>query len=1083
MAATKIKYSPSVNIVRDSDYSFNYIATPNATSTFHALINDINAGTKAHFLIGAYGTGKSSFLLAFKQTLEKSFIHFKEYTKSVKALSEYEFISIIGEYASLEETIAKRYKLGKAYRSTDVIAAIDKEYKALHKKGKGIAFLVDEFGKFLEFAAKNNTESELYFIQLLTEWVNDVKKDALFIATLHQGFGSYAASLDKTQQQEWNKVKGRLKEIPFNEPVEQLLFLAAERIDQKFHNKTVDKSFDKLFTVIKDAKAFPLRDYFDKNTAKKLYPFDILAAGLLTLSLQRYGQNERSLFSFIESNDHLGINALRDKGLPYYSIPNVYDYLLYSFYGLLNTNKQNINYQQWSNIRTTLERIDGIFKTDEEHADAEALIKTIGLLNIFATGSAKLEPQFYIDYAKLALNIKKPEEILRQLTSKLIIRYVKHSFRYTFVDSTDLDIDLAIDEAGRLVEKVTNVVHHLNQYFEFPFIPAKAAYYEKGTPRFFQFKLTEEPVQNIVPEGEVDGFINLVFTEDKNGLKKIQQASTDCTEAIIYGFYKNTGEIKKLLYEIQKIDKVKENNKDDRIAIRELNAAKQHYILLLNHYVMDSLYNTSGNVVWYAGGKQVKINSRHSFNQELSNICSNVYSQTPTYKNELVNKTKISAQIATARKRFIDKLLYDLDKPNIGFADTEFPPEKSIYLTLLRKTGIHQIVDGVGLLQMPTDKSFADLWKAGEQFLESTKSKERNLAEFISLLSAKPFKLKQGFIDYWLPIYILAKQDDFALYELDTYVPEITADVLELINKKPALFAVKAFDVKGVKLELFNRYRLFLNQAENNKPTNKTFIQTIKPFLAFYKELNDYAKKTNRLDKKTISLRKVIATAKDPEKAFFDDFPTALGYSITELQNSPKSIEKFLKQLQDAVRELRGSFDGLVDRLEMYLLKDILGSKKAFPAYKVEIRERLKHLKTHLLLPHQKTFYTRIQSELDDRKAWLGSIAQACIGKPLTAISDEDEVLLFDKLRDIFYELDNLSDISKEQINNQEEEIVKLEITSFEQGLNKNLLRIPKEKVKDVDKAITQIRTNLGKDKKINIAALTKLLQQLLIDE
>ena len=47
MLATKIKYSPSVNIVRDSIYDFDYIATPNATGTFNTLLTDINTGTKA----------------------------------------------------------------------------------------------------------------------------------------------------------------------------------------------------------------------------------------------------------------------------------------------------------------------------------------------------------------------------------------------------------------------------------------------------------------------------------------------------------------------------------------------------------------------------------------------------------------------------------------------------------------------------------------------------------------------------------------------------------------------------------------------------------------------------------------------------------------------------------------------------------------------------------------------------------------------------------------------------------------------------------------------------------------------------
>ncbi|MEO6719327.1 MAG: hypothetical protein ABIN67_03135 [Ferruginibacter sp.] len=1078
MAATKIKFSPSINILRDSDYEFNYILTPNASDTFSGILNAVLTGTKAHVIIGAYGTGKSSFLLAFKQTFEKSYIHFKDHSKLLNSVPNYEFVSIVGEYASLEEILAKRYQLGKSYTSNDVIKAIDKEYKSLKKKGVGFAFLVDEFGKFLDYAAKNNPESELYFIQLFSEWVNDANTDALFIATLHQDFSTYALHLNKAQRQEWDKVRGRLNDIPFNEPVEQLLFLAAERIDQKFQQKKIDKNFDRLFEAIRVAKAFPLRDYFDKDLAKKLYPFDILSAALLTLSLQRYGQNERSLFSFIESNDHLGINAFEQKENTYYAATQVYDYLIHNYYGVLSTNA-NSNYQQWSNIRTSLEKIDGLFNTPEMQADAEAIIKTIGLLNIFSNASAKLEPQFYISYAKLALGIKDPEEILRILNSKLIIRYVRHNFRYTFVGSTDLDIDLAIDDAGKLIEKVSNVVHHLNQYFEFPFIAAKSVFYEKGTPRFFQFKLTEEPI-NQIPEGEVDGFINLIFSEDPKVLKRIEQISIEGQEATIYAYFKNTAEIRSTVFEIQKVEKVKETNREDKIALRELDNIKEHYIRLLNHYVLDSLYSNNGNVLWYARGKKLLIRNRHKFNQELSKLCNDVYSATPIYKNELVNKTRISGQVSTARKRFLEKVLADLDKPNIGFTTSEFPPEKSIYLTLLRETGIHQILDGVGVLQTPTDTSFADLWKAGEQFLESSKNKERSLVDFIATLSAKPFKLKQGVIDYWVPIFLLAKQNEFALYEGDTYVPEISANILDLMNKKPGMFAVKAFDVIGIRLELFNRYRIFLNQTENHKPTNKTFIQTIKPFLVFYRDLPEYSRKTNRLDKKTINLRKVIATAKDPEKAFFEDFPAALGYSITELQNTAKATEKFLKQLQEAIKELRGSYDGLLDRFETYLLKEIIGGKETFPAYKNEIRNRFKQLKTHLLLPHQKTFYSRIQSELDDRKAWLSSIAQACIGKSLNTITDEDEIILFEKLKDIFYELDNLSDISKEQINDETEEVVKLEITSFVQGLNKNLLRIPKAKTKEVDAVVNKLKTNLGKDKKMNIAALTKLLQQLL---
>ena len=1073
MITTKNKYTPSVNINRDNTILENYIPTRNAIHAFNTILNDSKTGVKSHLIIGSYGTGKSSFLLALEQTLSAKKNHFKYSDK------KFEFLNIVGSYNSFESQLLKKLGLNAKSSTSDLFKELDKQVSLLKKSKKGFAIVVDEFGKFLEFSAKNNPESELYFIQQLAEWANNSDDETLFITTLHQDFNAYALSLSKHQKLEWDKVKGRIKDIPFNEPVEQLLYLASERIEKNFAIKEIDKSFDKLFDSIKSAKAFLLKDYFDKDFAKKLYPFDILSASILTLSLQKYGQNERSLFSFIESKDHLGINEFDYKQYGYYSIPKVYDYLLNGYYSFLTT-KYNPDYNQWHAIRRAIERIEGLFSDSLNHRNAENIIKVIGLLNIFANASAKLDPHFYKEYCKHALGIKNVEDILNDLEKKKIIRYVNHNLKYILFEGTDLDIEIAIDDAGRLVEKVTNVVNHLNQYFEFPFISAKKSYYEHGTPRFFQFKLSDKPI-SLIPEGEVDGFINLIFSEDDNIDETVKEFSSQCEEAILFGVYKNTSKIKNSLFEIQKINKVKENNRDDKVAVRELESILQHHINLLNHYVLDNIYSDSNDILWYFKGKPIKIIDRQSFNQRLSFICDTVYHAIPDFKNELLNKTKVSGQISSARRRLMEKLLNNIDDINLSFTADEFPPEKSIYLTLLKKTKIHRVTNGIGILTKSTDETFDQLWKAGEKFLASTKHKERNLNDFITLLSNRPFKLKQGFLDFWVPIFLLSKSDDFALFENGNYVPDINPDILDLIYKRPALFNIKAFDVVGIKLELFNRYRIFLNQSENSKPNNKAFIQTIKPFLVFYKDLPDYAKNTLRLKSKTISLRKVIATAKDPEKAFFEDFPIALGYNTQELQDKSKLVQEFINQLQHSIKELRTCYDGLIDRFESYFIKDILSLKNEFPAYKNDIINRFDGLKYHLLQPHQKTFINRIKSGLDDRKNWLSSIAQSILGKSLSTISDEEEIILFDKLNDILFELDNLSEISKVNINENQDEIFKLEITSFVDGLKKNTTRISKEKKENIDSEIIKIESILGTNKKMNIAILTKLLQKLII--
>ena len=130
---------------------------------------------------------------------------------------------------------------------------------------------IDEFGKFLEDAAQNNPENEIYFLQQLAERVNNTDKNIILLTTLHQDFSAYAYRLDKALRNEWDKVKGRFKEITFNEPVEQLLLLASERLKKDAFDYPSD-NLQGLNAIIDQSHIFPLRDFFNLEIAKNLLP-------------------------------------------------------------------------------------------------------------------------------------------------------------------------------------------------------------------------------------------------------------------------------------------------------------------------------------------------------------------------------------------------------------------------------------------------------------------------------------------------------------------------------------------------------------------------------------------------------------------------------------------------------------------------------------------------------------------------------------------------------------------------------------------------------------------------------------------
>lgn len=1066
-------FTTSVNIIRDTDREFQYIPTPNAKQVVSQIVNDFKKGIRSFNVVGTYGTGKSSFLWAFEQSVKGIKRYYEpNFLPEVKV----DFVKLVGSYSSIIEQFEEAFDVeSNKNQQESILSEIFNKYHSLGNGNKILFILIDEFGKFLEYASKHNPEKELYFIQQLAEFCNNPKHNIVLITTVHQNIESYAYGLSKNQQQEWTKVKGRFREITFNEPVEQLLFLASEYVSENFENKTSKAVIEECLKLTIETKAFNFNSDFLSEIASKLYPLDILAANVLTLALQKYGQNERSLFSFLESSDHTGLAKFNKLENPFYNLSNVYDYLNFNFYSFL-TSRYNPDFSAWSSIRSSIEEVERVFETDIH--DYIKTVKTIGLLNTFSASGAVLDLSFLISYLQLACGVENAKKIIKDLETKSIIRYRNYSNQFVLFEGTDLDIEFALNEAGNKISEVVDVTSLLKKHIEFNPVFAKQYSYTYGTPRYLEYVISDTPI-NEVPEGEIDGFVNLVFN-DKINEGFVKKKSESQEEAIIYCYFKNSTEIKNLLFEIEKSERVLKENEDDRVAKRELEIILQSQITLLKNQITKKGLFTE-NVTWFFKGKKKTIKNETDFKKLISQVCSEVYDATPIFKNELVNKHKISPSIYTAKNRYFSALTNDWDKENLGFEDSKFPPEKTIYLSLLKENGISPIRENsTDVISIKKDSSFKKLWNASEDFLESAKSEQLKVSELYDLLSKRPFKLKQGLIDFWVPTFLFLKRDDFAIFNEDSYIPQLSEENLALIAKLPEKYSIKTFDIEGVKLDIFNSYRTFLNISTDKKFNNESFIETIKPFIVFYKQLPEYSKNTKRISPTAIKIREAITKSKDPEETFFDAFPNALGVSLTTLQQDKSKLQSYTTNLQNAVRELRTAYDGLIKRFEDFLCDEFVGHTCSFDEYKTHFQKRFSKLKKHMLLSNQRTFVQRIDSALDDRKAWLNSIVQSVVGKTLEDFSDKDEIMLYEKFKAMILDLDSLTKISRTEIDDNKEEVIGVKIDSFFSKIDPKVVRVPKSKSKEIETLKKNLKNNLGKDNTSNIAAVLNLLKELL---
>ena len=435
-------FSLSANIENGFAEGSQYLVTPNAQNAIHNIVNDFRSGIHSFTIIGSYGTGKSSFLLALEADLKKT--GKQKYLLDSKNLSDaksFEIMNIVGDYAEMSTLLSKA--LNVEGNTISILDSLKNYYAKCQKKGKFLLIVIDEFGKVLEHAAKNNPEKELYFLQKLSELVNVPTRQMMLLTTLHQNFGAYAKGLTEAQANEWTKVKGRFKEITFVEPVEQLLYLASAQL-QATKEFMPDDSIVTLYELAKEtryvSKDFPL------ETAIQLYPLDLFSAYTITTAIQRYGQNERSLFTFLAAKGTNSISEFEPAEHLTYNLQKVYDYILYNFYSYLkDANADSMSWtladnciRTWLYINDVDNRYKGMVRARNEVFAQEGLTEHF----IASTGIAgrQADPKIFVQMDAYAIRGIMPSQIHYLHASDHLNRTIEYGVSFergTYVDHSD----------------------------------------------------------------------------------------------------------------------------------------------------------------------------------------------------------------------------------------------------------------------------------------------------------------------------------------------------------------------------------------------------------------------------------------------------------------------------------------------------------------------------------------------------------------------------------------------------------------------------------------------------------------------
>ena len=633
-----------------------------------------------------------------------------------------------------------------------------------------------------------------------------------------------------------------------------------------------------------------------------------------------------------------------------------------------------------------------------------------------------------------------------------------------------------------VVPRPIHFIERLSLLFHQRISPVKAHFYQKGTPRFFDYKILDAP-ERITPDGDTDGYIELIFSTKKNIIQELKDVSSSSGLALVFAYFKDTDNLITHLHNIDKYDYLLKTTvvETDNIARGEFKKLMEHEQDLLNKELSDSLFSYNNQVIWIYNGKEQNICSHRDFNKLLSRVCDEVYFKTPELRNELFNRHKLSGTISSARKNYLSALIEHNTKEDLGFPPDKFPPEKTIYYSLLKDTGLH--INGI-FDDTNVKSSFRPLWDASEEFLQSTVNKPRRISELTRTLLEKPYKVKQGLLDFWIPTYLFIRRQDFALYDASrgSFIPNVNMEFFDLLQKHPGDYQVKKFSVDGVKLSFFNQYRRFVNLGDEFSISTQSFIETIKPFLSFYVRLNDYTKHTRKFNhRSTMRFRDVLAQAKDPEQAFFEDLPNALGFDREKLKDE-LAINEYGQVIERAIRELRTCYTNLIDRIEERLVEEFGLDSGDYSEYIIEIRKRLANVKTHLLTGKQKEFYHHVMTEYENRTLWYQSICYTILDQRLDTLRDEQEDKLVDDLVYMFRECEKYADISRMTSEDEKGDAYSFDlVTNKGTNVRTSTYLLPEKDKKKAVKLQKDIEKLLSGDNNLDVCILLELLNKKII--
>lgn len=956
------RYVRAVNIERDledPEALEGYLLTDSVRSALERLCGGLQASSsqRAWRITGAYGSGKSAFGLF----LTSLFIYpigrrsvagrlleeeAPDLLAKAKKLPRYDVIVVAGTnedasialaralsrllstrrvgatqkqlLARLAEFVATREAgRGSAHGVIELLQEVRAFLASGTNASEGLLLVIDEMGRWLEYAADSDTDLDASFFQSLAE-VCGGKVQGIplsVVGILHQRFEDYAAGRrDRRSGQEWAKVAERFEDVTFSQSFESTARLVARGMEvnaSAYKRAGIPERASELYAkAVKQGVVATAVERLGKLGVASLYPFHPMALASAMAMFRRFGQNERSTFSFLLSSEPFALQDFIGRhhagAETWLRVHNLCDWLIAQ--GSLRTYEDE-RLKRWALLQDVL-RAAPVY--DELEVKC---LKTVGFLNL-------LEPQPGLAATRENVTFSLVDEASEKRVSAALSKLIEKSLIYVRPATQELclwpqsSVDVAselakIREKAPALTRLGNLIELLSATRP---IIAHRHYLETGTLRIAQVTLVEgiEDVSKKLEQGSSsDGTILIVPSypdQDAKAIgRRLQKISEQAPEGTLLALRRITEsdlEVADELLAWTQLEKDCAELRVDTYARNEVRQAIHRLSGALIHRLADLRAPGHGerNATWWHQGEVLDVTDGRALSRHISNLFSSLYAKAPVVRNELINRSTISSAAAAARQRLLERIFTHAEVEDLGIEMT--PPEKAIYLSVLKDSGLHAPQQNGWGFQPPEKEShWVPAWNSLQALLEEKGliSVQRVLKHF----AAKPFGMRESITLLMVAVFLRVHRSHLILRERGTYLTQIEESHLARMAKRPDSFELHMINAKSIMPAALEVYRDVLSKHLGIAALDATVAEVTRHLYQWYISLPEHTINTAKLRQEHRAVLALLGKAGDPVELLTVTLPTALG--ISDQPNRSKMAAKIDLELLRA---------GLVDLLQ-----------------------------------------------------------------------------------------------------------------------------------------------------------------------